>query len=245
MKLIEMTTEQLTAWILGIMRAPAVGDPHQGRTLVEPDDRVFMMHHVTSDDAYRARIEAASLAALGEVAMGDLSPGTDEARAAGRLAWLMGELELRDAATMLLAIAERGEMGGHIGVLDQAAEETVLGVLADLQAPLVLYPKWAALWAPRGDLARLWEVIVAGLRTSDPARALGILPLLFERASLPLDPPFDLGSALWGFHVESQIPVGAFDAALDQLPVEARERCRAAIAWMERDDDEDEETIDE
>lgn len=225
--LASLSEAKLRTWILARMREDQVDPPIAESRLESPDDYVRVVHHTTTDKKFRAKLEKAALAALSEVAASDLRAGAD-ARAARNLAALMDGLDLRGAAPILQAIAERGAFGGHKGGLDPDAEEMVLFALAGLQTKKTLWDKWLTLW--QQEIPRLWPVITAGLRLSNAEKALGILPLAVRRAATHAD--FPLGEVLWAFATEQLIGSGAFAEALKDLSSEELHRCREALRAM-------------
>jgi len=192
--------------------------------LESPDDYVCAVYQEARDAKFRARLEKAVLAALEEVAAGDLRGGND-ARALRHISALIDGMDLRRAAPRLKKIAEQGIFGGQQAGLDPAAEEIVLLALAGLQASAILWSKWEALW--RQDIPRLWPVVTVGLRFSDPGKALAVLPVAVERAAS--HPEFPLGEVLWAFATDERYTANEFARALDGLPASALERCRVAL----------------
>lgn len=235
-----MSEPKLCAWILARMREEKVDPPIDESRLESPDDYVRVVHQETDDKKFRSRIEKAALAALDEVAGGDLGAGAD-ARAARNLAALMDGLDLRAAAPRLQAIAERGAFGGNVGGLDPDAEEMVLFALAGLQAPGKLWAKWEKLWKQKSP--RLWPVVTAGLRLSNAKKALGILPEAVRRAASHAE--FPLGEVLWAFATEEQFESDDIAGALKGLSSEQRERCRAALSALGAEQDEIDEWVPE
>ncbi len=225
--LASLSEPKLRTWILARMREEQVDPPIAESRLESPDDYVRVMHQETDDKKFRAKIEKAALAALSEVAEGDLTAGSD-ARAARNLAALMDGLDLREAAPVLQAIAERGAFGTKEGALDPDAEEMVLFALAGLQAPGKLWAKWEALW--QQEIPRLWPVVTAGLRLSNAKKALGILPLAVRRAATHAELP--LGEVLWAFATEEHVKSNDIAEALKGLSPEERERCREALSAL-------------
>ncbi|WP_437935961.1 hypothetical protein [Sorangium sp. So ce341] len=222
-----LSAAKLRAWLLARMCGKEVDPPVSELHLESPDDYVATLHEQSRDKAFRARLEKAAVAALAEAAQGNLREGPD-ARAVRYLAELVDTLELRAAETTLREIAERGAFGGHDGALDGDAEELVFFALAGLQTPGELYSKWLAVW--QRELPRLWPVVTAGLRISDPERALGVLPEAVERARSHQD--FPLGDILWAFATDPTYAPGAIAGALAGLSKEARRRCRDALAEL-------------
>lgn len=224
--LARMSEAKLRVWLLARMRGEREDPPVTEGRLETPDDYVRLVHHESSDARFHARLEKAVVAALGEAAAGDLREGPD-ARAVRYLAALADNLEIRAAAPVLLAIAERGAFGGHEGALEVDAEDLVLFALAGLQEPRALWAKWQALW--QSGTPRLWPVVSAGLRLSDPKPALAILRKAVERA---VDHPgFPLGEILWAFATDSRESYRPEEiaGALEGLPPQALQRCRDAL----------------
>ncbi|WP_437480848.1 hypothetical protein WME75_36410 [Sorangium sp. So ce1014] len=228
-----MSAAKLRAWLLARMRGWEQDPPVSELHMESPDDYVATLHEQSRDKAFRARLEKAAVATLAEAARGNLREGPD-AHAVRCLAELVDTLELRAAESTLREIAERGAFGGHDGALDHDAEELVLFALAGLQTPGELYSKWLALW--KRELPGLWPVVTAGLRISDPERALGILPEAVERARRNHD--FPLGDVLWAFATDRTYKPGAIAGALAGLSNEARRRCRDALAALGAEKDE-------
>jgi len=216
-----LSEPKLRAWIVARMRGQE--DPPIDESRLEgPDDYVRAVYQ-EADARFRARIEKAVIAALEEVSAGDLSAGSD-ARALQHLSALIDGMDLRRAAPRLQRIAEQGVFGGQAG-LDPAAEEMVLLALAGLQAPAILWAKWAALW--RQDVPRLWPVVTVGLRLSDPSKALAVVPEAVERAAS--HPEFPLGEVLWAFATDERYTGNEFAGALAGLSASALERCRVVL----------------
>lgn len=215
---------KLRAWLLARMRGTREVPPVVESRLETPDDYVRVLHRETSDEKLRARIEKATLTALGEVAACDLHAGPD-ARAVRYLAALVESLELRAAAPVLLEIAKRGALGGHDGGLEPRAEAMVLFALAGLQPKKTLWRAWEALW--QQEIPRLWPVVTAGMRLSDARKALGILPRAVERAASHGD--FPLGEVLWAFATGELYKSDDIAGALQGLSPQSRERCREAL----------------
>ena len=225
--LTSLSEAKLRSWILARMREEQVDPPIAESRLESPDDYVRVVHHETTDAKFRAKLEKAAIAALGEVAASDLRAGPN-ARAARNLAALMDGLDLHDAAPLLRVIAERGALGGHEGGLDPDAEEMVLFALAGLQPKKTLWKKWERLW--QQEIPRLWPVVTAGLRLSNAKLALGILPLAVRRATAHAD--FPLGEVLWAYATEQPAGSAAFAEALKDLSSEELNRCREALKRM-------------
>lgn len=236
--LARLSEPKLRAWILARMREDHVDPPIAESRLESLDDYVRLVYQETDDEKFRAKIEKAALAALGEVAEGDLRAGPD-ARAARNLAALVDGLDLDDAAPVLQAIAERGAFGGNEGGLDPAAEEMVLFALAGLQTPGKLWAKWEALWQQKSP--RLWPVVTAGLRLSNAKKALGILPEAVRRAASHAE--FPLGEVLWAFATEEQFDSKDIAPALKGLSPEERKRCREALSALGAEQDEIDEWV--
>ncbi|WP_437677911.1 hypothetical protein [Sorangium sp. So ce131] len=225
--LTRMSAAKLRVWLLARMRGEEENPPVSELHMESPDDYVATIHEQSRDKAFRGRLEKAIVAALEEAARGDLRKGPD-ARAVRYLAELADTLELREAATVLHEIAERGAFGGNEGALDSDAEGFVLFALAGLQEPGELWSKWLAVW--KRELPRLWPVVTAGLRFSDPQQALAILPEAAERARRFSD--FPLGDVLWAFATDPTYEPGAIARALSGISDEARRQCREALAAM-------------
>ncbi|WP_437753885.1 hypothetical protein [Sorangium sp. So ce1389] len=226
-KIAGLNATELRAWLLARMRGQKEDPPVSELHMESPDDYVAAIYEQSRNKAFRTRLEKAAVAALAEAAQGNLREGPD-ARAVRYLAELVDTLELRAAESTLREIAERGALGGHDDALDADAEELILFALAGLQTPGELYSKWLAVW--ERELPRLWPVVTAGLRISDPDRALGILPETVERARRYHD--FPLGDVLWAFATDPTYQPGAFAGALPGLSSEARRRCREALAAL-------------
>jgi hypothetical protein len=235
MALDRMSEAKLRAWLLSRMRGERVDPPVSEDRLESPADYVRLVHHTTRDEAFRARLDNAIVAALAEAAKGPMRSGRD-ARAVRHLASLSASLNLRAATPVLLALAERGAFGGHDRALAPEAEELVLFALAALQDPRVLFPRWLALW--KRDLPHLWPVVSAGLRIADPKPALAILPEAVARAST--HPGFPLGDVLWAYAADERDPYeeGEIAGALAGLGPEAAQRCRDAVKRLGATDDE-------
>lgn len=226
-KLAGLTDAKLRAWILARMRGEKVDPPVSESRMESPEDYVRAVHGESTDKKFRARLEKAVIAALREAGSGDLKSGID-AIATRHLAALADALELREAAPVLAGIAERGAFGGHRVEIDPEAEELVLFALAGLQKPGSLWSKWLTLW--KGEFPRLWPVTTAGLRLSDPKKALGILPEVVERATR--DSEFPLGDVLWAYATDESYGANDVAQALGGLSLEARARCREALKEM-------------
>jgi hypothetical protein len=226
-----LSEPRLRAWILARMRGAHEDPPVVESRLESPDDYVLVLHHETKDGHFRARIEKATLTALGEVAACDLRTGPD-ARALLHLAALVERLELRAAAPILQTIAERGALGGQESELEPDAEAMVLFALAGLQEQKTLWSAWKALW--QREIPRLWPVVTSGMRLSDSKKALGILPTAVERAASHAELP--LGEVLWASdeHYKSEDIAGA----LQGLSPQSRERCREALRSVGAQQDE-------
>lgn len=239
----KMTEPQLRAWLLARMRGEQVEPPIDESRLESPDDYVQALVRQSKDRRFHARLNKAIIGALQEAADRLTSgPGVAAVR---HLAALADGLELRAAAPILSEIASKGVFGGHHGAVDPAAEEMVLFALAGLQAPGELWSQWFALW--ERDAPQFWPVVTAGLRISDPKRALAILPRAVERSGV--HPEFPLGEVLWAFATDAHVDVGDFAAALAKLDSRARTRCRQALeavgaqpheldAWLPEQSDE-------
>lgn len=219
-----LTEPKLRAFILARVRGKGADPPVDVSRLESPEDYLLLAHQQTSDPRLRARLEKAARAALDEAAAGDLAGGPD-ARAVRHLASLADGLDLQAAAPRLREIAERGAFGGHEGKLAPETEAMVLFALADLQPPRTLYPKWLALW--EREVPRLWPVVSAGLRLSDPKRALAILPAAVERAGRCDD--FPLGDVLWAFATYEGYEAEDIACVLGKLSAEEQTRCREAL----------------
>jgi hypothetical protein len=219
-----MDEARLRAWLLARMRGVEEDPPVSEMHMESPDDYVAVAYEQSRSKAFRARLGKAVVAAIEEAAKGKLRGGRD-ARAIRYLAELADSLELDAAAPVLHALAERGALGGHDDALDHEAEELVLFALAGLQDPGVLFAKWLALW--QRDLPHLWPVVTAGLRLSDPKRALVILPQAVRRGAS--HPGFPYGEVLWAYATDERYAAGDFAAALTGLPREALLRCRDAL----------------
>lgn len=215
---------ELRAWLLARMRGEDVDPPVDEGRLESPDDFVQLVHQQTSDMDLRARIEQATVSALGEVARGDLRAGPD-ARAARHLAALADGLSLSAAEPVLREIARRGALGGHDDALDPDAEPFILFALAGLQKKGELYDAWHHVW--NRPLPRLWPVVSAGLRLSDPQRALKILHNAVVRAGK--HPGFPLGEILWAFAADERYAATDIAAALRTLDERQRSRARVAL----------------
>lgn len=222
--LARLSEPKLRAWILARMRGEQEIPPVAESRLESPDDYLRLVYQQSHDAKFRARLEKAAVGALREAAAGELRQGRD-ARAVRYLAALANSLELGAAAAVLQGIAERGAFGGHDGGIDPGAEDLVLFSLAGLQAPGVLWSGWYALW--QREIPRLWPVVTAGLRLSDPQRALTILPKAVERGERHAG--FPLGEVLWAFATYDGYQAGELARALAGLTREARERCRGAL----------------
>jgi len=231
--LARLSEPKLRAWILARMRGEHEDPPVDAGRLETPDDYVRVVHHQTRDEKFGTRIEKAALAALREAAAGDLRSGPD-ARAVRHLAALMEGLELRTATPVLQEIAERGAFGGHERGLDSDAEDMVLFALAGLQGSGTLWLKWKALW--QREIPRLWPVVTAGLRLSEPEQALGILLEAVRRAASHEHLP--LGEVLWAFATDEDYEEGDIANALEGLSQEERERCREALKTMGAEQEE-------
>ncbi len=217
----------LLAWLLARMREQDVDPPVDASRLESPDDYPRAVYVESRDSKFRTRLEKATVAALREVAAGDLKAGPDTG-AARHLAALADGIDLRSAEPVLKDIALRGAFGGHAGGLEKRAEETVLLALAALQQPGSLWPKWLTLW--KSALPHLWPVATVGLRFSDPQRALEVLPEAVERATE--DSTFPLGEVLWAYATDERLTERDIANALDDLSPEHKERCRAALRDM-------------
>jgi hypothetical protein len=228
-----MSEAKLRAWLLARMRGEQEDPPVSEMHMESPDDYVAVLHEQSRSKAFRARLEKAVVAALEEAAKGKLRRGRD-ARAVRYLAELADSLELRAAAPILQAIAERGAFGGHDDALDAEAEELVLFALAGLQEPGVLFPKWRAVW--ERDLPSLWPVVSAGLRLSDPKAALAILPYAVERGES--HPDFPHGEVLWAYATDERYGKGEIAAVLERLSPQALQHCRDALTSLGATDDE-------
>jgi hypothetical protein len=228
--LARMSETDLRAWLLARMRGEREDPPVDRSRLESPEDHVRAVHDAAADPAFRGRIAAASLGALEAAAAGDLRAGPD-ARAIRHLAALADGLALRDAASILQQVAERGAFGGHPDGLDPDAEEMVLFALAGLQPQGALWPGWDALW--RNAAPRLWPVVTAGLRLSDPVRALAILPEAVRRAASHAS--FPLGEVLWAFATDERYTTADIARALAGLSPEERRRCRDALLALGAD----------
>ncbi|WP_437304708.1 hypothetical protein [Sorangium sp. So ce388] len=229
----DLSAAKLRSWLLARMRGQKEDPPVSELHMEGPDDYVATIYEQSRDKAFRTRLEKAAVAALAEAAQGSLREGPD-ARAVRYLAELVDTLELRAAESTLREIAERGAFGGHGGALDPEAEELVLFALAGLQAAGELYSKWLAIWT--SELPHLWPVVTAGLRISDPDRALEILPEAVERARRY--PAFPLGDVLWAFATDPTYKPGVIAGALASLSNEARRRCRDALSALGAEKDE-------
>jgi hypothetical protein len=222
--LARLSEPKLRAWILARMRGEQESPPVAEGRLESPDDYLRLVHQQSQDAKFRARLEKAAVAALREAAAGELRRGPD-ARALKYLAALANSLDLGDAGAVLQEIAERGAFGGHDGGIDPGAEDLVLFALAGLQAPGVLWSGWYTLW--QREIPRLWPVVTAGLRLSDPQRALAILPKAVERGESQAS--FPLGEVLWAFATYDGYQAGEVARALAGLTRESRERSREAL----------------
>lgn len=218
----------LLAWLLARMREQQVDPPVDASRLESPDDYPRAVYVESRDLKFRARLEKATVAALREVAAGDLKTGPDTG-AARHLAALADGIDLRIAVPVLKDIALRGAFGGHADGLEKATEETVLLALAALQPPASLWPRWLTLWQ-QPALSHLWPVATVGLRFSDPERALEILPEAVHRAAK--DPKFPLGEVLWAYATDERATGRDIANALADLTPEDNERCRAALRGM-------------
>jgi hypothetical protein len=222
--LARLTEPKLRALIRARVRGEDADPPVDVSRWESPEDHLLLAHRETSDPKFRARLENAARGALDEAALGDLTGGPD-AQAVRHLAALADGLGLEAAAPRLLAIAERGALGGHEGELDPEAEAMVLFALADLQPPKTLFPRWLALW--EREIPRLWPVVSAGLRLSDPERALAILPEAVERAGRRGD--FPLGDVLWAFATYEGYEAEDIAGALGRLSTADQIRCHEAL----------------
>jgi hypothetical protein len=215
------------------MRGEREDPPISAGRFESPEDFVAVVHQQTTDDAFRARLQAATLGALDEAAVGEILAGAD-AGAIRYLANLTGALKITAAAPALQSIAERGVFGGHEGVIEPEAEEATLFALAGLQPEKTLWAQWYALWT-RGR-ARLWPLATAGLRLSNPERAIMILPEAVERGIR--QPEFPLGEVLWAFATDPRFTAADIASALQRFSEGTSKLCREALKAMGADDDE-------
>jgi hypothetical protein len=231
----KLTEAQLRTWLLERMRGEHEDPPVDESRLESPNDYVRDVHAHVDDAAFRARLERAVVAALDDVAKGDLRKGPD-ARAARYLASLASSLDMRAAYPVLLRIAERGALGGDGDALDPDTEEMVLSGLVSLQPPGVLWRSWRSLWDR--EIPRLWPVVSAGLRLSDARAALEILPEVVRRAERY--PGVPLGEILWSYATDTRevYRPGDIAGALAALAEEALQRCRAALRSVGAEDEE-------
>lgn len=223
----KMSEAELREWLLARMRGERVVPPVSESRLESPEDHVRALVRGSADKRFHARMSKAILAALRELTAGDLRSGPDAA-AVRHLAGLVDGLELRAAAPLLHTLALRGTFGGHDGAVDPDAEDMVLFALAGVQEPGALWPQWHALW--QRDAPRFWPVASAGLRLSDPMRALKILPEAVARGEH--QKTFPLGEVLWAYATDSHYTANDIADALAGLTLAARARSREALTAL-------------
>ena len=182
--------------------------------------------HVTGDEVQHALVQETPVRA--PRAADALRTGRD-VYAVRALAYLAAQLEVREALPMLLAIAERGALGGHPGGLGDVVEGAVLMAIGGLQLPkMPPATRWIKLWEM--DVPGLWSIAAVALLDADPELALTILPKIIERAMQ--NTGFEVDLVLWNFGTAEAYPPGKLAAELDaRCPLSAAEhdRCRTGL----------------
>lgn len=220
-----MDDQALCGWIVRRVRTEQLDPPLSDMHGETPDDFIAVVHGKTTNASFRARLEKAIVEALREIGKNpDLRSGKD-ARAIQHLAMLVLSVGIGAAVPVLLTLAERGILGRTEREIDADAERCILMALARLQEPQLLTHHWIRIWC--GKDSALWPIATAGLRHSDPKRAIALFPEIMARAKTHRR--FPLGEILWAYRADPNIGPSRLAEELGALGQEERAYCRMAL----------------
>lgn len=195
-ELSKLSAEQLDLWLLERMRGERFDPP-----IVEMHGELpttFVEQAIDhGDPGLQTRLRDAVSRLLGQlVDVGNLREPAN-ATAAGFLCDLAGFFEIGDSASAVLRLIHRSELEA----LDPSLLAAAYTAFAILQPPHTYADEvWMPLW--RGNAAKFWPVATAGLRRSDPAKALEILPEIIARGR---GTDYPLGETLYAYLDDPEI----------------------------------------